>query len=521
MKKAIFVIGMLVTTAIATIAMTNNYKEYNPISFENAIKVEPNIIKLGPTSANQGNVLITENSPEDDYLPFMTIDPAGNIVVTWSHQVSAIESYFGFAYSSDGSVWNGYLLQLEGMAWYSSLGRVTAPEFTGLYGVYLYASPEGETHGFYLLPDITDSSTWQVYYWIPGDECDFKYTYVDDDCIYENKDYGLSFLAMEIFHEIYGGYDIPDCPILMYTLADLSGGVFYFDAQSRLATAPASYPAMANTPQYMHLVWSYYDGSHYKLVYKKIDPLVEPDIEYTEWQFYLDEGDFDCRYADADAVGSNVYVVYCTNENGNWDIFLQYSNDDGNTWTKKQVTSSPNDELYPAIYVSGNTIYLAYVMNNDLYFTKSTDAGNTWDEPAKINDVDGSVSMEERAVDICSRGIVWVDTRNGNRDIYFSTFPAPIISIEKISGGFGVKATVANVGTLPAENVQWTVELEGLVFIGKRTEGTIDVLNPGESVNVGPSFVLGIGPVTITATADGASKTASGFMLGPFVLGVS
>ncbi len=520
MKKAILVAGILVMTSLITIA-NENAKENKLFNFDNAVKIEPNIVKLSPTTVNQGNVLITADSPEEDILPFMTIDPAGNIVVTWSHLVSAIEGGFGFAYSADGSTWNGYLVMPEGIAWYSSFGKVVAPEFSGLYGVYLRASAEGETSGFYLIPDITDDTTWEIYYWVPGDESDFLYTYVDDNCIYENKDYGRSFTAMKVFHERYGGYDIAACPILEYVFTDISGGVFYFDAQSRLATAPASYPAMANVENYMHLVWSYYDGEHYKLVYKKIDPLVEPDIEYTEWQFYLDEGDYDCRYADADGVGSEVYIVYCTNENGNWDIFMQYSNDDGNTWTKTQITSGEDDELYPAIYVSGSTIYLAYVSNGNVYFMKSEDKGATWEEPVQINEVDGTVSMEEHAVDICSRGIVWVDTRNGNKDIYYSTFPAPIISIEKISGGFGVKATIANIGTLPAENVNWKVEISGMVFIGKSTEGTIDVLNPGESKDVGPGFVFGIGPVTITVTADGVSKTAEGFMLGPLVLGVS
>jgi len=60
-----------------------------------------------------------------------------------------------------------------------------------------------------------------------------------------------------------------------------------------------------------------------------------------------------------------------------------------------------------------------------------------------------------------------------------------------------------------------------LVFIGKHSEGTIDTLNPGESVTVGPGLVFGIGPTTITVNAGGVTATASGFVLGPLVLGVS
>jgi len=128
--------------------------------------------------------------------------------------------------------------------------------------------------------------------------------------------------------------------------------------------------------------------------------------------------------------------------------------------------------------------------------------------------------MEEHAVDICSKGIVWTDTRNGNKDIYFAPLPAPIITIS-ISGGFGVKAILSNEGSEAAENLAWSVDLSGLVFIGKHAEGTIDTLNPGDSVKVGPALVFGIGPTTITVSAGGTTKTASGFVLGPLVLGVS
>jgi len=176
--------------------------------------------------------------------------------------------------------------------------------------------------------------------------------------------------------------------------------------------------------------------------------------------------------------------------------------------------------LYPAIYAAGNTLYVVYVKSGNLYLVKSTDGGQTWSEPEQVNEVDGTVSMEEHTADICSRGIVWVDTRNGNKDIYFAPLPAPIITIG-ISGGFGVKATISNEGTEAAENLDWSVDLSGAVFIGKHAEGTIDTLNPGESVTVGPGLVFGIGPTTITVNAGGVTATASGFVLGPLVLGVS
>ena len=520
--KAVLIGVLLIATAISAINFGNASE--TGMNFEGAVKVQPHLLKLttpATSATTMGNVPVVATEDEE-YLPFITVDPQGYMVVTYTVQYSQIDGDFGIAYSADGNTWEGAVLQLDGMEMYADTGKVTVDAFTGIFGEFLDVAQE--TSGFFLIPDITDAATWEVYTWVPQDETDFKYCYVDDDCWYENKDYGTAFTSMRVFHERYADYDIPDCPILAYTTYPDLSGVFYFDAQSRLTTAPASYPTMANAPQYMHLVWSYFDGSHYKLVYKKIDPLVEPDIEFTEWQFYLDESDlYDCRYPDADAVGSNVYVVYCTNENvyGNYGIYMKYSNDNGETWTKVTVADDPTaDDLYPAIYAAGNTLYVVYVKNNNLYLVKSEDGGATWSEPEQINDADGSVSMEEHAVDICSTGIVWVDTRNGNRDIYFATLPAPIIKVS-ISGGFGVKANVCNEGTEAAQNVPWSVDLTGMVFLGKHAEGTIDTLNPGDCTTVGPGLVFGFGPTTITATVGGKTATASGFVLGPLVLGVS
>jgi hypothetical protein len=151
---------------------------------------------------------------------------------------------------------------------------------------------------------------------------------------------------------------------------------------------------------------------------------------------------------------------------------------------------------------------------------KSEDGCATWGDPEQVNDQDGTVVREAGTADISQAGIVWTDNRNGNNDIYYAPLPSAIINVDSINGGMGVSATVSNAGTEAGSNIDWTIALSGLVFVGSETTGTIATLAPGQDTTISSGLVFGIGPTTITVTAGGATRTASGFVLGPLVLGL-
>jgi hypothetical protein len=104
---------------------------------------------------------------------------------------------------------------------------------------------------------------------------------------------------------------------------------------------------------------------------------------------------------------------------------------------------------------------------------------------------------------------------------------APDLTVGDFKGGLGVHAVVKNSGNGTATNITWSIDLEGkLVFLGGHTTGNISSLAPGGTAKITTGLILGLGKITIEATAtceQGVSCTEDGtaIVLLFFVVGVS
>jgi len=499
----------------------------------------------------QDNVQVTATDG-DDMHPDLSL-AHGTTVITYNTQASTFQAPVGVSYSADGESWT-QAFEFNSADFTSGSGLLRSPDIdysSTIDSFYLtMVDPQAEqyNHEVALIAGDIANAEDAVWWGISG---------TTSEGYKEGAQMVLDRWLISI--EIDDGF-APRNPGLMYVTYSEDAETFqfpnewesgwaagfYYDGGSVLETSPAYYPEMSVGGDYMYMVMEHTNGTtgNQEVAYKRtttnLDAGSEPflflsgggpggmdkyaDIEVWPQQMYLASGEL-YQYEDPDvsASGDNVAVVYATTDNnfGDYDIHCSYSSDGGETWDTSVVADDhPADDTAPAVYVGGNNVYVAYVSENNLYLAESEDGGATWGEPEQVNDEDGTVVAEQQAVCVDSGGIAWVDNRDGNNNIYYAPLPIPVLTVPAITGGMGVTATVANDGTAPAESVDWTISLSGPVFVGAEASGTIDTLAAGSEETISTGFVLGIGPTTISVNAGGATGSASGFVLGPLVLGL-
>jgi hypothetical protein len=91
--------------------------------------------------------------------------------------------------------------------------------------------------------------------------------------------------------------------------------------------------------------------------------------------------------------------------------------------------------------------------------------------------------------------------------------PIPI----DISGGKGITVVVTNPFEDELTNLEWSIELNGVIFTYKPRNGIIPLI-PANSEFKYEIPLIGIGPGAITITIANVSKTVNFFIIGPFVL---
>ncbi|MFC1594113.1 hypothetical protein ACFL38_02175 [Candidatus Omnitrophota bacterium] len=132
-----------------------------------------------------------------------------------------------------------------------------------------------------------------------------------------------------------------------------------------------------------------------------------------------------------DASG-NIYVAWGDKRNGNSDIYFSKSTDGGFTFEPNirvdDTGSETSSQGGPSIAVDNSNIYVVWGDgrngNSDIYFSKSIDGGFTFEPNVRVDDTGSATSNQGSASIVVDASgtiyVVWNDKRNENYDIYFS-----------------------------------------------------------------------------------------------------
>jgi hypothetical protein len=375
------------------------------------------------------------------------------------------------------------------------------------FGTYETGSQE-PLENMLIYSDINDPETWQITYF---DRSTYS-TYIAETAAATK---GENTLAVACICD-YG--DITDTILInwnCYRGEDTWPGVYWGSAGSDLALSHLT--GDAGDKIFFCAEQENDDSRSIRAYYCNV---TEATV-YSDWNSgLLAASRGNCTYPDVSVSGKRAYCVYMDDRNGSQDIYVATTTS-GSSWQKYAVVKSGDDELYPVISANDEKATCMFTKNNDLYTTNTEDAGKTWSEPIKVNDDSGSVISEYGSLDIASAYGFWASNRAGNNDIFFEEVGKfTQVGIDKISGGFGLTVTLTNVGTADAVDVPWSITIDGkLVLSGSEKSGTILIPAGGETT-ISSGFILAIGKVTITITADKLTKTVSGFALGPFIFNV-
>ena len=120
---------------------------------------------------------------------------------------------------------------------------------------------------------------------------------------------------------------------------------------------------------------------------------------------------------------SRVYVVWHAPRSNRQDVYLRRSIDGGITWKPTiRLSNGPGSSAHGSIAAAGDSVHVVFGDQRDgqaeVYYTRSTDAGETWGKERRLTDVPHISWVPCVAAAGKYVFLAWIDGRDGNEELY-------------------------------------------------------------------------------------------------------
>ena len=220
-------------------------------------------------------------------------------------------------------------------------------------------------------------------------------------------------------------YDKRDGNCEIYYKRSTDGGISW-GADLRLSNYPAYswYPSLAVSGLYVHVAWWEAIDGNYEIYYKRS---TDGGISWgADTRLTYDSAS--SSLPSISVSGSMVHVVWHDERNGgiiNSEIYYKRSTDAGISWGEDiRLTNAPYSSKNSTIYVCGSIVHVAWFDTRDgyteeIYYKRSTDEGISWGTDTRLTNNSGySVNPNILASDSIVH-IAWVDNSDYNKEIYY------------------------------------------------------------------------------------------------------
>ncbi len=123
------------------------------------------------------------------------------------------------------------------------------------------------------------------------------------------------------------------------------------------------------------------------------------------------------------AKGSYINIVWTSEVNGQYDVFLSHSSD-GLAFKTINVSNNDGDSTFPAIDADGNMVYIAWIDstygNTEVLLRVSKDGGNTFGDTINISNSKGNSESVSIAAEGSSVYVAWHDNSYDRFGVFIS-----------------------------------------------------------------------------------------------------